>query len=118
MSAYELLKGATANIPFSTRGADRVLANADSLPTVTGAQLSGAPIATTGFSIVQQQTSVPANITGRYYVQITSVVTGAWADRATGQVQISAVIGGFTVTEEINFLVTAASTATPYIDVN
>jgi hypothetical protein len=95
-----------------------VLTDADSTPAITGVQLGGEPIATTGFSVVQQQTSVPANITGRYYVRITSGVTGAWTDRATGQVQLSATIGGFTATEEINFLVVAGSTAVPYIDVN
>jgi hypothetical protein len=118
MSAYEILKGGTANIPFATRGLDRALVNADSLPTVTGAQFAGTAIATTGISVVQQQDQTPANITGRYYIRITNTVTAAWADRGTGQVQISAVIGGITVTEEINFIVVAASTAMPFIDVN
>jgi hypothetical protein len=118
MSAYELLKGATANIPFSTRNRERVLTSADSTPTITGVQLDGTAIATTGFSIVQQQDQTPANITGRYYIRITSVVTGAWTDRSTGQVQLAATIGGFTATEEVNFLVVAGSTAVPYIDVN
>lgn len=118
MASFEIQKGATANIPFATRAADRTLVNADSTPTITGAQLSGDPIATTGFTIVQQQTAVPANITGRYYIRIPNTVTAGWADRATGQVQISAVIGGVTCTEEVNFVTYALTSSSPFIDVN
>lgn len=118
MAAYEILKGSTANLPFSTRGADRSLAAPDSIPTITGAQLGGNAIATTGFSVVQQQDQVPANITGRYYVRILNTTTSGWADGATGQVHLSATIGGTTVTEEINFRVTAIAAQMPYIDVN
>jgi hypothetical protein len=114
---FEILKGGTANIPFATKERDRSLINADSLPTITGAQFAGAAVATTGMSIVQQQDSVPANITGRYYVRITNTITAGWADRGTGQIHVSAVIGGITVPEEINFVVIAASSAMPFIDV-
>ncbi len=118
MGQLQILKGATANLPFSTRDASRNLVNADSLPTITGVQVSGSAIATTGFSIVQQQDQTPANITGRYYARITNTVTSGFTDRATGEIQISATIGGVTCTEEIKFVVVAASSATPYIDVD
>jgi len=117
MSQQQILKGATAKLSFCTRDANRVLVNADTTPTITGAQLSGSAIATTGMSITQQQDSTPANITGRYYVTITNTVTSGWSDLATGEVQISATIGGTVCTEEIKFLVRAASASTPYIDV-
>lgn len=118
MAAYEILRGSTANLPFATRASDRTLVNADSLPTITGAQRNGSAIATTGMSIVQQQDSVPANITGRYYARITNTVTGTWSDGDSGQIQIQAVIGGLTVTEEINFRVYTLVNQLPFIDVN
>lgn len=117
--AEKVIKGQTANVPFATRQSDRSLVNADTLPTITGAQLAGSAIATTGMSIVQQQDAVPANITGRYYVRILNTTTAPWADKATGLVMLSATIAGAVCTEEINFFVEAPTQAnSPYIDTN
>lgn len=116
--SHKILKGSTANIPFATRDVNRALVNADSTPTITGAQKNGSAIATTGMSIVQQQDSTPANITGRYYVRITNTVTGTWSDGDSGQVQITATIGGIVCTEELNYLVYTIGAQLPFIDVN
>jgi len=118
MAFYDILRGSTANLPFATRAGDRTLVNADSIPTITGAQRNGSAIATTGMSIIQQQDQTPANITGRYYLRILNTTTSGWSDGDTGQVQISATIGGITCTEEMNYRVFTNSPALPFIDAN
>ena len=118
MAVQQVQKGATANLSFSIRDSSRVLINADAMPTVTGIQLSGAATTTTGITIVQQQDPTPANITGRYYAKIANTTTTGWTDLATGEIQLSATIGGVTCTEELKFIVRAATFYTPYIDVD
>jgi len=118
MAQRQILKGSTARLSFSIRDYDRSLKTPDALPTITGAQLGGSAIATTGWTVAQQLDTTPANITGRYYVIIPNTVTSGWSLGVTGEVQIQATVGGVVCPEEIQFVVFTNPTQIPYIDVD